>query len=90
MHECEKVHFEILVSREMLCSMMAVFQRFGRTCCFCQGALHPKCGGMRNIPNAGTKLPDYTASNPRGLVLSFIFCIATTYFTLACSTLDVN
>jgi hypothetical protein len=88
-HECETVHFQILVSREVLRTIMARFQRFGRTCCFCQGLLHPKYGGMRYILNAGTNLPDNTTSHLRGL-LNFIFCIATTYFTVARSALDVN
>ena len=54
LHKCEKVHFEIVVSREMLCTIMlctimlcTIMAGFGRTCCFCQGVLHPKYGSMR-------------------------------------------
>jgi hypothetical protein len=79
-----------MVSREVLRTLMVGFQRFGRTCCFCPGLLHAKYGGVRYILNAGTHLPDCTGSHRRGLMLGFIFCIATTYFTIARSTLDVN
>jgi hypothetical protein len=84
------MHVDILVLCEESCTAEVGYQRFGRTCCFRQRILPPNYGGMRRLRYPGTYVPDYTASQPRGLTLSFIFCILTTYFTLACSTLDVN